>query len=129
MVATEIQRQVIKDSYNYLKESLGHMKQAYVEGGYDIENLQGSQKISVKLTEARMWMLSGLYNANRQRYNTGLRKYMRYSEEMLSSGQGFSAIKEDTINHYENSEALRQCGIDLKKDYDGFKKMEKSVFG
>jgi hypothetical protein len=129
MVATEEQRQVIKNMYNHLKDNLDEIKQAYLENGYDLDNLQGPQKISVKLNESRMWMLSGLYNANRQRYNKGLRKYMRYSEEMLSNGHGFTAVKMESANHYANSEALRQCGLELKEDYDAFKIIEKSVFG
>jgi hypothetical protein len=54
---------------------------------------------------------------------------MKYSDEMLSSNQGFSSIIQDNINHYDNSEALRQCGLELKKDYDAFKVMEQTVFG
>ena len=129
MVATEEQRQIIKNMYNHLKDNLDEIKQAYLECGYDLDNLEGAQKISVKLNEARMWMLSGLYNSNRQRYNTGLRKYMRYSEEMLSNGHGFTAVKTETLDHYDNSEALRQCGLELKKDYDAFKVIEETVFG
>jgi len=129
MVATEEQREIIKDMYNHLKVNLDEIKQAYLEGGYDLDNLEGAQKISVKLNESRMWMLSGLYNSNRQRYDTGLRKYMRYSEQMLSNGHGFTSVKMDSLNHYDNSEALRQCGLELKKDYDAFKVIEKSVFG
>ena len=128
-MADQRQKQMLKDNYNYIKDTLNDLKQMYTENGYDVENLQGSQKVSVKLCEARLWMLSGLHNFNRQQYNKGLRRYMRYSEEMLSSGQGFSSIIQDNINHYDNSEALRQCGLELKKDYDAFKVMEQTVFG
>lgn len=129
MVATEHQRQIIKNMYNHIKDNLEQIKQLYVEEGLDLQNLEVGQKTTIKINESRMWMLSGLYNANRQRYNTGLRKYMRYSEEMLSNGQGFTSIKMDSANHYDNSEALRQCGLELKKDYDSFKEMEETVFG
>jgi hypothetical protein len=129
MVATEEQRQIIKDMYNHIKDNLDEIKKAYIESGFDLDNLEGPQKISVKLNESRMWMLSGLYNSNRQRYDTGLRKYMRYSEEMLSNGHGFTAVKMETLDHYANSEALRQCGLELKKDYDSFKVIEETVFG
>ena len=128
-MADQRQKQMLKDNYNYIKNTLNDLKQVYTENGYDVENLQGSQKISVKLCEARMWMLCGLHNANRQQYNKGLKRYMKYSDEMLSSNQGFSSIIQDNINHYDNSEALRQCGLELKKDYDAFKVMEQTVFG
>ena len=110
-------------------DTMNQIKKAYAENGYDLENLEGAQKISVKLTEARLWMLSGLHNFNRQQYNKGLKRYMKYSEEILSSGKGFTAVREDSIYHFDNSEALRQSGIDLKKDYEAFKKIEESVFG
>ena len=129
MIATEEQRQIIKNMYNHLKDTLIQLKHLYGENGYDITNLQGAQKVSVKLNESRMWMLCGLYNSNRHQYNKGFRRYMKYSDEMLSNGQGFNSIREEKINHFDNSEALRQCGLELKKDYDFFKVMEKTVFG
>lgn len=128
-MASQIQKVILKANYIHLKYMLNEIKNVYLENGYDLENLESSQKTSVKLNEARLWMLSGLHNSNRQQYNKGLRRYMKYSEEMLSNGRGFSSIKNDSINHYDNSEALRQCGLDLKQDYDDFKKWEEDIFG
>jgi len=102
-----------------------------------MENYDFSSNVTLKTIDACCWVFAGLYNGNKEQFEKGLKKYQKYTLEglELSAVEGCSFVEKDTdlsnydsFEKYDDSEAVRQMGREIKKDYDNFTLMGKMMF-
>jgi hypothetical protein len=117
---------VIKEKYEYLVKFYHHLLDSW-KGTI----LNSNQKVSIYIIRAKLWIYAGLFNNNKEQYNTGINKFIEYSTESIELSDNIE-VKivdlhfNDTI--YKNSEGKRQLGLKLKKQYDKYIILGKEIF-
>ena len=109
---------VIKDKYDYLFKFHKYLLESWKD-----TPLNSNQKISICLVRAKLSIYAGLFNNNKEQYDIGIAKFMKYSIESIDLSNDVEVKIIDihfNNNIYGNSEGKRQLGIKLKQQYDKY---------
>lgn len=119
-------KKVIKNKYEYLFMFHEHLLESW-KGTI----LNSSQRISICIVRAKLSIYAGLFNNNKEQYDIGITKFMKYSTESIELSNDVEVkIVDIHFNNsiYGNSEGKRQLGIKLKQQYDKYISLGKEIF-
>lgn len=119
-------KKVIKDKYEYLFEFHERLLESW-KGTI----LNSNQKISICIVRAKLSIYAGLFNNNKEQYDIGIAKFIKYSTESIELSNDVEVkIVDIHFNNsiYGNSEGKRQLGKKLKQQYDKYISLGKEIF-
>lgn len=117
---------LIKEKYEYLFMFHKHLLDSWKH-----TILNSNQIISICIVRSQLCIYAGLFNNNKEQYDIGIQKFIKYSTESIELSNDVEVkIVDIRFNNdiYSNSEGKRQLSLNLKKKYDKYISLGKEIF-
>ena len=117
---------LLKEKYEYLFMFHNHLLDSWKN-----TILNSNQIISICIVRSQLCIYAGLCNNNKEQYDIGITKFIKYSTESIELSNDVEVkIVDMRFNNdiYSNSEGKRQLSLNLKKKYDKYISLGKEIF-